>query len=191
MIHLEDFTACGAHQKGHFLLSSGLHSADYMQCALFLARHQRAERAGRLLAEALTRSGLNPDVVVGPALGGLLIGHEVARALDRPYMFTERKDGVMSLRRGFAVRDTQTVVIIEDVVTTGKSTLEVAAILADQGACIVGIGSIVNRAGHPGPFGGIPFEYLVSVDFPTWSGENCPLCAQGLPIDKPGSRSIT
>lgn len=191
MVRLEDFTACGAHQQGHFLLSSGLHSGDYLQCALFLARPNRAERTGRQLSTKLTLLGLDPDVVVGPALGGLLIGHEVARALDRPYMFTERKDGVMTLRRGFSVAEGQSVVIIEDVVTTGKSTREVATILEGQGARVVGIASIVNRSGIVAPFGKIPFQCLLSVDFPTWSSEECPLCARGIPIAKPGSRQIT
>ncbi len=190
MIRLEDFTACGAHQQGHFLLSSGLHSGDYMQCALFLARPDRAEKTGRQLATKLNALGLDPDIVVGPALGGLLIGHEVARALDRPYIFTERKDGVMALRRGFSVAENQRIVIIEDVVTTGKSTREVAAILEERGARVVGIASIVNRSGIAAPFGKIPFQCLLSIDFPTWSSEECPLCARGIPIAKPGSRAI-
>jgi orotate phosphoribosyltransferase len=190
VLHLEDLTACGAHQRGHFLLSSGLHSGDYMQCALYLARPQRAEDAGRQLAATLSAAGLDPDLVVGPALGGLIIGHEVARALDRPYIFTERAGGAMALRRGFAVAVDQTVVIIEDVVTTGRSTREVAAILEDRGARVLAIGALVNRSGRSDPFGEIPFHSLLRTDLPTWTAEACPLCARGVAITKPGSRPV-
>ena len=122
---LDELTACGAHQKGHFLLSSGLHSGDYLQCALFLAHPRRAARAGGLLADAITDAGLDPHIVIAPAMGGLIIGHETARALDLPFLFTERSDGTMVLRRGFGVAPGQRVVVIEDVVTTGRSTREV------------------------------------------------------------------
>lgn len=187
---LKDFTACGAHQMGHFLLSSGLHSADYMQCALYLAHPRRAETAGNLLASALEGSGLVPDVVVGPAMGGLIIGHEVARALDRPFIFTERLDGRMMLRRGFGLAEGQTVVIIEDVVTTGKSSREVMDVLHEYGGRVIGIGSIVNRTGESAPFDDTPYHALLAVDFPTWQPEDCPRCAEGVPVAKPGSRPV-
>ncbi|MCD4748012.1 MAG: orotate phosphoribosyltransferase [Thermoanaerobaculales bacterium] len=190
MIRLEEFTECGSHQKGHFLLSSGLHSGDYMQCALFLARPERAERAGRLLAKALTDAGINPDVIVAPAMGGLIIGHEVARAMGRPSIFTERVEQEMVLRRGFAVAEKQSIVVIEDVVTTGKSTREVVAVLQAQGARVLAVGSIVNRSEKPNPFGDLPFRSLLSLDFPTWMPEECPLCADQTPIAKPGSRPV-
>ncbi len=189
-LHLEDFTACGAHQEGHFLLSSGLHSGDYMQCALYLAHPRRAETAGSLLASALTGSGLVPDVVVGPAMGGLIIGHEVARALDRPFIFTERVDGRMTLRRGFGLSEGQTIVIIEDVVTTGKSTREVMEVLHLHGGRVIGVASIINRTKKPLPFDHTPYHALLAVDFPTWRPEDCPRCAEGTPIAKPGSRPV-
>ncbi len=189
-LRLEDFTACGAHQEGHFLLSSGLHSGDYMQCALYLAHPRRAETAGSLLASALKGSGLVPDVVVGPAMGGLIIGHEVARALDRPFIFTERVDGRMTLRRGFGLSEGQTIVIIEDVVTTGKSTREVMEVLRLHGGRVIGVGSIVNRTGTPTPFGATPYHALLEADFPTWQPEECPRCAKGISIAKPGSRPV-
>lgn len=189
-LQLEDFTVCGAHQEGHFLLSSGLHSGDYMQCALYLAQPRRAETAGSLLASALERAALVPDVVVGPAMGGLIIGHEVARALDRPFIFTERVDGRMTLRRGFGLAEGQTVVIIEDVVTTGKSTREVMDVLRQRGGRVIGVGSIVNRTGTTTPFDATPYHALLGADFPTWQPEDCPRCAEGTAIAKPGSRPV-
>jgi orotate phosphoribosyltransferase len=189
-LRLEDFTACGAHQEGHFLLSSGLHSGDYMQCALYLAQPRRAETTGSLLAAALERAALVPDIVVGPAMGGLIIGHEVARSLDRPFIFTERVDRRMMLRRGFGLAEGQSVVIIEDVVTTGKSTREVMTVLEGLGGTVIGVASIVNRTGTAAPFDEIPYHSLLEVSFPTWQPEDCPRCAEGTPIAKPGSRPV-
>lgn len=190
-LQLEDFTRCGAHRQGHFLLSSGLHSGDYMQCALFLAHTRRAETAGTLLASHLMAAGLAPDVVVGPAMGGLIIGHEVARALDRPFIFTERAAGKMTLRRGFGLAEGQTTVIIEDVVTTGKSTREVIDVIEAFGATVIGVGSIVNRTGTSDPFDDVPYHALLEARFATWQPEDCPLCATGEPMTKPGSRPVS
>lgn len=187
---IDEFTDCGSHQQGHFMLSSGLHSGDYLQCALYLAEPRRAARAGGLLAEALRRAVPEIDLVVSPAMGGLIIGHEVARALELPSLFTERADGEMVLRRGFAVAPGQKVVIIEDVVTTGKSTREVIAILETAGAEVVALGSLVNRSGNPNPFEPRPFRFLLEASFPTWPADECPLCADNTPIAKPGSRFI-
>ena len=187
---LEDLTECGAHQRGHFLLSSGLHSADYLQCALYLAHPPRAERAGRLLADAVSSAGLDPEIVVAPAMGGLIIGHETARALDRPFIFTERADGAMVLRRGFGIEPGQRVIVIEDVVTTGRSTREVIEILAGLGAQVIGVASMVNRSGNPQPFSPLPSRALIDADFPTWTAVNCRLCRDAVPIAKPGSRPI-
>lgn len=191
MITLEEFTACGAHQEGHFLLSSGLHSSDYMQCALYLAKTARAERAGLQLAVASACEGMVADLVVGPAMGGLLIGHEVARALDLPFMFTERVDGEMKLRRGFGLLQGQKILIVEDVVTTGKSSREVARLLEAFGGKVVGVVSIVNRSGKSNPFEPLPYAALMNLEFPTWKPEECPLCATGVEIAKPGSRPIS
>jgi orotate phosphoribosyltransferase len=190
VLRLEDLAACGAHQQGHFRLSSGLHSGDYMQCARFLARPSRAEAAGRQLAETLTAADIRPEIVIGPALGGIVIAHEVARALSTPSIFTERSQGTMALRRGFALAAGQGVVIVEDVVTTGRSTREVVSIVEEEGARVLAVGSIVNRAGRPGPFDAIPFYPLLDVDFETWQANDCPLCARGVPITRPGSRPV-
>jgi orotate phosphoribosyltransferase len=188
---LDELTACGAHQQGHFLLSSGLHSGDYLQCALYLAHPRRAARAGGLLADAIADAGLDPNVVIAPAMGGLIIGHETARALDLPFLFTERSEGNMVLRRGFGVVPGQRVVVIEDVVTTGRSTREVIDILEGFGAAVIGVASMVNRSGKSQPFASLPSRHLLEVDFPTWTVEECPLCREGVPIAKPGSRPIT
>jgi len=188
---LDELTECGAHQKGHFLLSSGLHSADYLQCALYLAHPRRAARAGGLLADAIADAGLDPHIVIAPAMGGLIIGHETARALDRPFLFTERSEGTMVLRRGFGLVPGQRVVVIEDVVTTGRSTREVIDILEGLGATVIGVASMINRSGVAQPFAPLPSRSLLEVDFPTWAADECPLCREGVPISKPGSRPIT
>ena len=187
-LSLESFTSCGAHRQGHFLLSSGLHSGDYLQCALFLALPRRAESAGRLLADSLHGADMSPDLVVSPAMGGLIIGHETARALDVPHIFTERSGNEMVLRRGFGVTPGQRIVVVEDVVTTGRSTLEVVEVLESAGAEVIAMASLVNRSGNPNPFAPLPYHTLLSVDFPTWPAATCPLCADGKAIDKPGSR---
>jgi orotate phosphoribosyltransferase len=189
-VTLDELTACGAHQRGHFLLSSGLHSGDYLQCALYLAHPRRAARAGQMLAGAINEAGLEPEIIVSPAMGGLIIGHETARALDLPFIFTERADGEMVLRRGFGFASGQQVVVVEDVVTTGRSTREVIVILEDLGAEVIGVASIVNRSGRPQPFSPLPSRALIEADFPTWSAEECPLCREAVPIAKPGSRPV-
>ena len=189
-LSIEDFTACGSHQRGHFLLSSGLHSGDYLQCALYLAEPRRAAHAGSLIGAAMTEAVPDIDLVVSPAMGGLIIGHETARALGLPFLFTERADGEMVLRRGFAVAPGQRIIIVEDVVTTGKSTREVIEILEADGAEVVGLASLVNRSGNPNPFDPKPYRALLEASFPTWSADECPLCRDGVPIAKPGSRPI-
>jgi orotate phosphoribosyltransferase len=188
---LDELTACGAHQRGHFLLSSGLHSGDYLQCALYLAHPRRAAHAGQLLADAIADERLEPQMVVAPAMGGLIIGHETARALYLPFIFTEREGGEMVLKRGFGIEPGQRLVVVEDVVTTGRSTREVIAILEDLGADVIGVASVVNRSGQAQPFSPLRSRALLEVDFPTWDVEDCPLCRDGVPITKPGSRPIT
>lgn len=188
---LQELTDCGAHQRGHFLLSSGLHSGDYLQCALYLAQPQRAARAGELISDAIAKAGLAPEMIVAPAMGGLIIGHETARAMGIPFVFTERAEGEMVLRRGFGLERGQPVVVVEDVVTTGRSTREVISILKGLGAEVTGVASIVNRSGQAQPFAPLPSRALLEVDFPTWAAEACPLCRDGVPIAKPGSRPIT
>jgi orotate phosphoribosyltransferase len=186
-ITLDDMTAAGALLEGHFKLSSGLHSSRYLQCALYLADPARAEAAGRQLAARLKSAAA--QLVVAPALGGLIIGHEVARALeDVPFFFTERAEGAMALRRGFHIESGCRVLVVEDVVTTGGSTREVMDAVAREGAAVVGVGAIVNRSGRDNPFAPLPFSALLTVDVPTYPPESCPLCAAGIALTKPGSR---
>lgn len=185
-VSLHDMAAVGAYLSGHFLLSSGLHSPQYLQCALYLAEPTAAEAAGRQLAARLKNAGAN--LVVSPALGGVIIGHEVARALGVRFFFTERWEGAMTLRRGFALPEGARVLVVEDVVTTGGSTREVMEVVASQGGTVVGVGCIVNRSGKANPFAPLPFASLLEVDIPTFEPAQCPLCQQGLPLEKPGSR---
>jgi len=179
------FRKSGALLEGHFRLSSGLHSPGYLQCALVLQHPQHAERLGRALATAL--GDLKPSVVLSPALGGLIIGHEVARALGVCAIFAERQDGKMTLRRGFALGRADRVVVIEDVVTTGGSTRETMDVAAHAGATVVGAGAIIDRSGGTSSVG-VPFRALVELSLPTYEQIACPLCAAGAPVTKPGSR---
>jgi orotate phosphoribosyltransferase len=184
---LRELEACGALKRGHFLLSSGLHSPAYVQCALFLEHPGKARRAGKAIAERLTELGIGIDSVLSPALGGVVIGHEVAVALDVPFRFAEREGAALALRRGFALAPGERVLIVEDVVTTGKSTLETAALAAAAGAEVVAIGSIIDRSGGRHGFE-VPFASMLALDLPTWRTEECPLCAEGSVAVKPGSR---
>ena len=170
--------------EGHFQLTSGRHSDRYVQCALFLAQPREAEAACIALADRLSDS--RPDLVVGPALGGVIVAHEVARRLGTPCYFAERKDGVMTLRRGFRIRPGQRVVIVEDVVTTGGSVNEVAALITAAGAEVVAIGSLVCRA-ERSPFS-IRHEALLWLPIESWEPAQCPLCRAGGQAIKPGSR---
>jgi orotate phosphoribosyltransferase len=178
----------GALCHGHFLLSSGLHSVAYVQCALLLEDPVRARRVGHELAEELRQ--FHPDSVLSPALGGVVIGHEVAAALGVLFRFTERKGEEMGLRRGFSLRQGERVVVVEDVVTTGRSTLETAALATGRGARVVAIGSIIDRSAGRNPFD-IPFRSLLSLDLPSYPAAECPLCQAGSTPEKPGSRPQT
>ena len=169
---------------GHFQLTSGRHSDRYVQCALFLAQPREAEAACAALADRLADT--RPDLVIGPALGGVIVAHEVARRLGRPCFFAERKDGVMTLRRGFRIEPGQRVVVVEDVVTTGGSVKEVIAIVEAAGGIVVGLGSLVCRAAQS-PFAG-RYEALLQLVIESWEPAECPLCRQGSVAIKPGSR---
>jgi orotate phosphoribosyltransferase len=175
----------GALLSGHFRLSSGLHSPDYVQCARLLEHPRHAKPIGEALGNRIR--GLGAEKIVAPALGGVIIGYVVAEALDRPFVFTERKDGQMTLRRGFAIDSGARVVIVEDVVTTGKSTRETADVVTQHGGIVVGFASILNRSGKPNPFDA-PYESLLALNLDTYDAERCPLCADGVPLDAPGSR---
>jgi len=185
------FKSTGAYLNGHFRLTSGLHSAEYLQCARVLQHPTHAEQFGQALAERLKAltPGIDIGLVVSPAMGGLIIGHEVARALGTPFIFTERgADGDMILRRGFEVKPGTATVVIEDVVTTGGSTREVINLLRAWGAVPVGAGSIIDRSGGQAEMAGVPFVALATMQVTTYTAEECPLCAAGSPVVKPGSR---
>lgn len=175
----------GALLHSHFRLTSGLHSPDYVQCARLLEHPRNARAIGSALAEHIRPLG--PQRIVSPALGGVIVGYAVAEVLDVPFVFTERKDGRMTLRRGFSIQRGEAVVIVEDVVTTGVSTLETAAVVREAGGRVVGFASILNRSGRENPFDA-PYAALLSMKLETYSETNCPLCAAGVPIDAPGSR---
>lgn len=174
--------------EGHFKLSSGLHSDTYLQCAKVLEDPRVGEQLCRRLAEKWV--GTRVDVVVGPAMGAVVMAYELGRALGCRGLFAERRDGQMMLRRGFVVEPDEHVMVVEDVVTTGKSTREVVAVLEQVGCTVVGVSSLVNRSGT-NPFDPLRFESLLTVTPETWQPEACPLCARGVPIDEPGSRRAT
>ena len=187
---LDLFRSTGAYLQGHFRLTSGLHSAEYLQCALVLQHPAAAERLGRLLAQELR--ALAPgkiDLVASPALGGLIIGHEVARALGTRFLFTERDaaTGKMTLRRGFTVAPGETAVVVEDVITTGGSTADVIEVLRAAGGQVAAAGSIVDRSGGRADVG-VPRVALATLQIAAHHMEECPLCARGIPLAKPGSR---
>jgi orotate phosphoribosyltransferase len=183
---LDLFRRSGALLEGHFRLSSGLHSTGYFQCALVLQRPEHAEALGRALAERLRDT--KPTVVLSPALGGIVIGHEVGRASGLPAIFAERQDGVLTLRRGFTLSPADRVLVVEDVLTTGGSTRETMEVARAAGGRVVGVGAIVDRSGGAASFD-VPFAALVDMNLPTYQPDACPLCAQGLPVVKPGSRT--
>lgn len=182
---LRHFRESGALLEGHFRLSSGLHSSGYLQCALVLQHPARAEALGAAVAEATRSWGAN--VVLSPAMGGIVIGQEVGRGLGVRAIFAERTDGTLALRRGFALGPEDRVLIVEDVLTTGKSTRETIAVAEAQGATVVGAASIMDRSG--GQHGlAVPFAGLCPMDVPAYPEAACPLCQQGVPVTKPGSR---
>jgi orotate phosphoribosyltransferase len=185
VITLQDFKDTEALLTGHFRLSSGLHSAQYLQCARLLMWPRRAEAAGRALAEQLKE--FEVAAVVSPALGGIVIGHETARALEVPFLFAERPEGIFRLRRGFRLDPATSVAVVEDVFTTGKSTREVVELCRHSGASVVAAGSIVDRGMPPGALP-VPSRSLLSLSVPAWPEAECPLCREGRPIDTPGSR---
>ena len=174
--------------RGHFRLSSGLHSDTYVQCARFLRRPELAAPAAAELARQLRAAGLAPDVVVGPAMGGVVMGYELARQLEVPGIFTERdENGQMSLRRGFTIAPGQQIIIAEDVVTTGKSTNEVARLLEGLGGKVLAVVSLIDRTGGQADLS-FPNFALLPVTAATYAPDDCPLCRAGVPVVKPGSR---
>ena len=184
---LDLFRGSGALLEGHFRLTSGLHSSGYLQCALVLQHPREAAICGAALAERVR--GLGVQVVLSPALGGIVIGQEVGRALGVRAIFAERQDGTLSLRRGFTLSPGEKVFVIEDVVTTGGSTKETIDVARAAGAEVVAAGSIIDRSGGQQRID-VPYHALAVVSLPTYQPESCPLCLAGLPVVKPGSRAV-
>src|SRR5690242_4266970 len=183
---LDLFRQSGALLEGHFRLSSGLHSDRYLQSALVLQHPDLAERLGAAIATHARH--LQPTAVLSPALGGIVIGQEVGRALDVRAIFAERQDGVLVLRRGFTLSRGDRVLVVEDVVTTGKSTRETIDVARAAGAQVVGAAAIIDRSGGEQNLD-VPFHALATIALPTYQPESCPLCAAGQPVVKPGSRA--
>ena len=183
---LDRFRRVGGLLEGHFRLTSGLHSAGYLQSALVLQHPREAEACGAALAEQLR--GLGAQVVLSPALGGIVIGQEVARALGVRAVFAERQDGRLVLRRGFTLEPGEKVLVVEDVVTTGGSTRETIDVARAAGAVVVGAAAIIDRSGGQQRLD-VPFHALAEVSLPTYEPESCPLCLAGQPVVKPGSRT--
>jgi len=183
---LDRFRRVGALLEGHFRLTSGLHSSGYLQCALVLQHPREAEACGTEIAARVRE--VNPQVVLSPALGGIVVGQEVGRALGVRAIFAERQDGRLTLRRGFSLDPGERVLVVEDVVTTGGSTRETMQVAREAGAEVVAAAAIIDRSGgHQGL--DVPFHALATVSLPTYQPEACPMCAAGQPVVKPGSRS--
>ncbi len=180
------YEEAGALLKGHFVLSSGRHSSRYLQSALVLMRPECAEVLGKALAEAIDPRDV--DMVISPALGGLIIGHEVARALRRPFVFTERKEGAMQLRRGFEIPKDARLLLVEDVITTGGSVRECMRVAREQGGVITQILALVDRAPSARDRFDVPHRSLMELEVEDFAVADCPMCAEGLPAVKPGSR---
>ena len=184
---IKTFIECEALLEGHFILSSGLHSNRYLQCAKVLQYPLLAEQLGALLAEKFRNEA--PQVIVGPAMGGIIIAQEVGRALKTRTIFSEREKGLMTLRRGFSIGRGERVLVVEDVITTGGSAKEVAEMLKERGAEVVGLGSIIDRSGGKAEFPA-PFRSLAAVAVETYDPADCPMCAEGTVAEKPGSKTI-
>jgi orotate phosphoribosyltransferase len=183
---LERFRVVGALLEGHFRLTSGLHSPGYLQCALVLQHPAEAAACGEAIAASVR--GLGATVVLSPALGGIVIGQEVGRALGVRAIFAERQDGKLMLRRGFTLSPSDKVLVVEDVVTTGGSTRETIDVARAAGAQVVGAASIIDRSGGQQRLD-VPYHALATVPLPTYESDACPMCAAGQPVVKPGSRA--
>ena len=182
---VERFRRTGALLGGHFVLTSGLHSPQYLQCALVLQHPAEAEAFGRAIAGQFRNVGV--ETVAAPAIGGIIIGGEVARALNVRSIWAEREEGRMTLRRGFTVRPGERVLVVEDVITTGGSTRETCDALRAAGALVVGAASVIDRSGGRADVG-VTRVALATLEVPAYAPADCPLCAQGVPAVKPGSR---
>lgn len=177
----------GALLTGHFLLSSGKHSSNYVQCAKIFEYPEYGEEVGRELAKLIGK--YDPDVVIGPAIGGIILSYVVGKELGVRNMFSERENGMMKLRRGFSVKPGERVAVVEDVVTTGGSTKEVIELVKGLNAEVVCVGTIIDRSSNKANFE-VPFEKLISLELPIFEPEDCPLCKSKVPLVKPGSKKI-
>lgn len=175
----------GAFLEGHFLLTSGRHSDKYVQCAKVFLDAKYSEPICKEIADHFRDDHV--DIVIGPAMGAVQLAYEVGRQLGCRNFFTEREDGKMTLRRGFSVEPGERVLVVEDVVTTGGSAKEVIEIVKAAGGIVVGVGSVIDRTGGTMDFG-VPFRPALSMEVVSWAADECPLCKQGLPYVKPGSR---
>lgn len=182
---LDYFKRTNALLEGHFILSSGLHSSKYLQCALALQSPKDAEKFGRAIAEKFVNESY--DTVASPAIGGLIIGYEVARALNARFIWTERENNLMTVRRGFSVQKGEKILVVEDVITTGGSTRECIEALERRGAKVTGAASIVDRSNGKAETG-VQRIALVSLEVPSYKPEECPMCERGDEVIKPGSR---
>lgn len=171
--------------EGHFLLTSGRHSNQYMQCARLFQYADVSERICGQLAEQF--AGIEIDMVAGPAIGGIIMAYEMGRQLGVKNVFAEREDGKMTFRRGFTIPQGANVLVTEDVVTTGGSVKEVMELIRAHGGNVAGVGSVVDRSNGNVDFG-VPFKAVLSVEVVSYAPDDCPLCAQGVPAVKPGSR---
>jgi len=185
---LQHFRDTDALLEGHFILSSGLHSPKYLQCALALQFPADATRYGRAIARQFLDAGI--DTVASPAIGGLVIGYATAAAMNVRFIWTERQNGEMTLRRGFELNGGERILVVEDVITTGGSTRECIAALTANGGDVVAAASIIDRSNGTADVG-VPRISLVSIDVPSYAPDVCPMCAQGLKAVKPGSRTVT
>jgi len=186
----EIFLKADAFLEGHFLLSSGLHSPYYLQCAKVLQYPEYSEILCKELARRLKELDVEYDLVIAPAIGGILVSYEVARHLKTKGIFAERVDGKLTLRRGFTIERGSKVIVVEDVVTTGKSTRETIEVVKENGGKVVAVGSLVDRSGGKVDFG-VPFETLWRLEVPVFEPDSCPICKEGkIPLVKPGSRNI-
>src|SRR4030067_2733224 len=184
---LDIYKKTGALLFGHFLLSSGLHSGQDLQSALVLQQPDIAPAVCAALAENFKKGTI--DAVIAPALGGVFVSHETARALGVRALFAERVEGKLTLRRGFTIKPGERVLVVEDVITTGKSTKETIEVVKNAGGVVVAAGSLIDRSGGKAELG-VPYKSLVTLDFPTYTPETCPLCKSGSIPVKPGSRGL-
>jgi len=181
------FRECGAWQEGHFVLSSGLHAHEYLQCATVLQYPTLASRVCQALSERFVSDEVT--CVAAPALGGILVGYETARHLGARSIFSEREGGRLQIRRSFHLSPKDRVLVIEDVITTGGSVEELITLIRDTGATVVGVGALVDRSGGWVAFD-VKYHALLSLTLKAFSSSECPLCKEGIPINRPGSRAL-